>query len=236
METVKLQKFVSECGLMSRRRAEEEIAAGAFQIDGVTAKLGDRVDPVENTVTYRGRLIEKVERKYYFKLFKPRGYVSTMSDEKGRKCIADLAAELPGRVYPVGRLDLDSEGLIILTNDGELANRLMHPSGEIEKIYIVRLKSEPTPEQVKLLNSAMEIDGYTIRPCRVGHLVGYDKCTYRFALKEGRNRQIRKMCELAGLEVSRLTRVSEGQVQLGDMKSGEIRRLDKKELDYLKSL
>ena len=234
--TVKLQKFVSECGLMSRRKAEEEIQAGHFQVDGVTATLGMRVHPVNSTVTYKGKLIEKVERKLYYKLFKPRGYVSTLSDEKGRKCIADLLKELPDRVYPVGRLDLDSEGLILLTNDGELANKMMHPSGECEKVYVVRLRSEPTPEQLRQLNSSMEIDGYTIRPCRVTPMHGFDKCTYRFVLREGRNRQIRKMCEQTGLEVARLTRILIGKVALGELRPGEFAKLDKKELDYLKSL
>ncbi|MBQ9544863.1 MAG: rRNA pseudouridine synthase [Clostridia bacterium] len=236
MESIKLQKFVSECGLMSRRKAEEEIAAGHFEVDGVKAQPGMRIAPAEATVTYKGKLIEKVERKLYFKFFKPRGCVSTMSDEKGRKGIGDIVAELPERVYPIGRLDLDSEGLVILTNDGELANKLMHPSGECEKVYVVRLKEEPDQDQLKALNSSMEIDGYKIRPCKVGHFAGYDKLTYRFALREGRNRQIRKMCEKVGLGVARLTRISEGEVTLGNMKSGEIRKLDKKELDYLKSL
>jgi 23S rRNA pseudouridine2605 synthase len=236
MEDIKLQKFVSECGLMSRRRAEEEIAAGKFEVDGVKATVGMRIDPSKVTVTYKGRLIEKVERKYYLKLYKPRGYVSTLSDEKGRKCLLDLLSDFPERVYPVGRLDLDSEGLILLTNDGELANKLMHPSGEHEKIYVVRLKSEPTDEQLRALNSPMTIDGYTIRPCRVGPMHGQDKFTYRFALKEGRNRQIRKMCEQCGLEVSRLIRISIGSVGLGELRPGEYRKLDKKELDYLKEL
>lgn len=236
MESIKLQKYVSECGLMSRRKAEEEIAAGFFEVDGVKAQPGMRIDPSQATVTYKGKLIEKVERKLYFKFFKPRGLVCTMSDEKGRKCIGDVVAALPDRVYPVGRLDLDSEGLIILTNDGELANKLMHPSGECEKVYVVRLKEEPTHEQLKSLNSSMEIEGYRIRPCRVTHIEGFDKMTYRFVLKEGRNRQIRKMCEKVGLNVARLTRISEGEVSLGNMRSGEIKKLDKKELDYLKNL
>ena len=236
MESIKLQKFVSECGLMSRRKAEEEIAAGFFEVDGVRAQPGMRIDPAQATVTYKGKLIEKAQKKLYFKFFKPRGCVSTMSDEKGRRCIGDVVAQLPERVYPIGRLDLDSEGLVILTNDGELANKLMHPSGECEKVYVVRLKEEPTQEQLRQLNSSMELDGYRIRPCRVSHIAGFDKCTYRFVLKEGRNRQIRKMCEKVGLDVARLTRISEGEVTLGDMRSGEIKKLDKKELDYLRSL
>lgn len=236
MESVKLQKFVSECGLMSRRKAEEEIQLGHFQVDGVVATLGMRIDPVKATVTYKGKCIEKVERKVYYKLFKPRGYVSTLSDEKGRRCIVDLIRDLPERVYPIGRLDLDSEGLILLTNDGALANKLMHPSGDCEKVYVVKLRSEPTPEQLHQLNSAMTIDGYTIRPCRVMPMHGQDKCTYRFVLKEGRNRQIRKMCEQVGLEVARLTRILIGKVGIDTLHPGEYKKLEKKELDYLKNL
>jgi len=139
-------------------------------------------------------------------------------------------------VYPIGRLDLNSEGLLLLTNDGELANKLMHPKGGIKKTYVVKTKTAPTPEQVSALNKSMVIDGYKIRPVKVTKIEGFDASTMKFELFEGRNRQIRKMCENVGLEVSRLIRIAVGDIQLGNLKSGAWEKLDRKQIDYLKSI
>ena len=157
-------------------------------------------------------------------------------DEKGRKCVADLVKDVPGRVYPIGRLDLDSEGLLLMTNDGALANAMMHPKTGIEKVYVVKLRTAPDEEQMKKLNQSMVLDGYTIKPCRVTCPDPLIPTKLRFVLTEGRNRQIRKMCEQVGLEVSRLKRIAEGKIQLGGIRSGTWQELDGKELSTLLSL
>ena len=236
MEEIRIQKFLSDCGVCSRRKAETEIINGNVKINGHPAVIGQKIDPVRDVVTYFELKVQPVEDKVYIKLNKPRGYVSTLSDEKGRKCVADLVLDLGVRVYPIGRLDLDSEGLLLLTNDGTLANALMHPSSGIEKVYTVKIKTPASEDQLTLLNQSMEIDGYTIRPCRVTVPDPSVPTKLRFVLKEGRNRQIRKMCEKVGLEVARLKRTAEGEIRLGDVKSGTWRHLDKKELEYLLGL
>ncbi|MBP5289570.1 MAG: rRNA pseudouridine synthase [Clostridia bacterium] len=233
MEEIRIQKYLSDCGVCSRRRAESEIENGNVKVNGHPALIGQKIDPGKDIVTYFGEKVSRGEEKVYIKLNKPRGYVSTLSDEKGRKCVADLVSDLGVRVYPVGRLDLDSEGLLLLTNDGALANALMHPSTGIEKVYTVKLRTEPDEEQMLLLNRSMEIDGYTIRPCRVTMPEPAVPTKLRFVLKEGRNRQIRKMCEKVGLEVARLKRTAEGEIRLGDVKSGTWRHLDAREREYL---
>ncbi len=236
MEEIRIQKYLADCGVMSRRKAEEEITKGAVSINGHPALIGQKVRPGRDFVTYLGKTVVKNDKKIYLKLNKPRGYVSTMSDEKGRKCLADLVKNVPERVYPIGRLDLDSEGLILMTNDGELANAMMHPRSEIEKVYVVKVRTVPTDEQMRKLNASMEIDGYTIRPCRVSCPEPVIPTKLRFILTEGRNRQIRKMCEKVGLEVTRLKRIAEGKVQLGSLRSGTWEELEGKELSALLAL
>ena len=229
---VRIQKYLSDCGVLSRRKAEEEIKAGHVLVNGQSAMIGQKINPHNDAVQYRGQLVEK---KLYLMLNKPRGYVSTLSDEKNRKCITDLLTDVEERVYPIGRLDLDSEGLLLLTNDGELANRLMHPSQGVEKCYHVKIKEPVTPEQLIKLNERMVIDGYTIRPCKVRPL-NNDPTKLYFILREGRNRQIRKMCDQVGVQVARLTRVSIGAIQLGGLRSGTWVKLSKEQVDYLKSI
>ena len=235
MEMIRIQKYVSDCGAMSRRKAEAEIAAGHFTVNGRPAELGQKIDPEGDIVCWNGKeILPETDRKITIKLNKPRGYVATLSDEKGRKCVADLVKDVPARVYPIGRLDLDSEGLLLMTNDGALANAVMHPRSEIEKIYLVKVRSIPTEEQMRALNGPMTLDGYTIRPCRVTFPDPERQMKLRFVLKEGRNRQIRKMCEQVGLEVARLQRVQEGKIRLDGLRSGTWAELTKEELDYLK--
>lgn len=236
MEEVRIQKYLADCGVMSRRKAEEEIAAGKVMINGRRALIGQKVRPGKDFVTFQGKTVVPSGKKIYIKLNKPRGYVSTMSDEKGRKCVADLVKNVPERVYPIGRLDLDSEGLLLMTNDGALANALMHPKSGVEKVYVVKVRTAPDEEQMKKLNGPMELDGYTILPCRVTCPEPAIPTKLRFILKEGRNRQIRKMCEQVGLEVTRLKRISEGKVQLGSLRSGTWEELEEKELRALMAL
>ncbi len=221
---------------MSRRHAEAEIEKGNVLVNGHRALIGQKIRPGKDLVMVDGKRVEPEGRKLYLKLNKPRGYVSTMSDEKGRKCVADLVSDIPERVYPIGRLDLDSEGLLLMTNDGALANALMHPKTEIEKVYVVKVRSVPTDDQLRLLNQSMELDGYTIKPCRVSIPDPMIPTKLRFVLKEGRNRQIRKMCEKVGLEVSRLKRISEGEIRLGSLRSGTWEELEGKELSALLAL
>ncbi len=234
---IRIQKYISDCGVMSRRKAEEEILDGKIYVNGVQAQIGQKIHPTNDIVTYHGKIIERAAQKYYLMLNKPRGYVSTMSDDKGRKCVADLVKDFDFRVYPIGRLDYNSEGVLLFTNDGEVANKLIHPKGDVEKVYLVRVKGKISDEQLSILNKSMIIDGYKIRPCNVSiedfttenHLL-------RFVLHEGRNRQIRKMCEAAGLFVTRLKRISVGKIYLGGLSVGKWRHLSDSEIGYLKSL
>lgn len=235
MESVKLQKYVAECGLMSRRAAEKEIEAGNFAVNGVTASIGMRVDPNNDAVTYKGKSVTPSSgRKVYIMLNKPKGYVTTMSDEKGRKKVADIV-DVGVRVYPVGRLDLNSEGLLLMTNDGELTNAITHPSGEIRKIYSVTLKGNIKNEELDRLCAVRELDGERIAPVGVELVSRNDKnSVVRFTLTEGKNREIRRICEKVGVFITKLKRISLGPLQLGDMKTGEYRELTATELKALK--
>ena len=235
MEKIRLQKFFTDNKIMSRRNAEKVIEAGNVKINGVTAKLGDKVDPENDTVTYNGKVIKNTaEKKRYIMLNKPLGYVSTASDEKGRQTVLDLVSDVGERVYPVGRLDMYSEGLLILTNDGELTNRLTHPKNNMPKVYSVMIKGDISPEQLSKLTSPMEIDGYKLKPVKVRIISQKNGATNTlFTLNEGRNRQIRKMCEQCGLTIMRLTRIAIGKLKLNDLERGKWRELTENEVNYL---
>ena len=236
MEKIRLQKFFTDMGIMSRRASEKVIEAGNVKINGITAKLGDKVDPENDTVVYNGKVIKpQASKKRYIMLNKPLGYVTTASDEKGRETVLSLLSDVGERVYPVGRLDMYSEGLLILTNDGELTNRLTHPKNHIPKTYSVIIKGEISPDALHKLNSPMEIDGYKLKPVKVRVISQKDGGTNTlFTLSEGRNRQIRKMCESCGLTIMRLTRTSVGKLKLGELERGKWRELTKNEVEYLK--
>ena len=236
MEKIRLQKFFTDNKIMSRRASERVILAGNIKINGKTAQLGDRVDPENDTVVYNGKIIKPIcEKKRYIMLNKPLGYVTTTSDEKGRDTVLSLVSELGERVYPVGRLDMYSEGLLILTNDGELTNRLTHPKHNMNKVYSVILKGELSPDVLHKLNSPMEIDGYKLQPVKVRVVSQKNGNTNTlFTLSEGRNRQIRKMCEACGLTIMRLTRISIGKLKLGELERGKWRELTPNEVAYLK--
>lgn len=231
MEKIRIQKVLSECGVASRRKAEELIKNNLVLVNGKTAKIGDKVDPNADKIFVNGELINRDVKKYYIMLHKPRGFVSTLSDELNRKCVADLVSEIPAKIYPVGRLDKDSEGLLLMTNDGEFSNSIIHPSRHIEKKYRVTVRPKVTEEQLVELSSGMEIDGYKTAPARVNVLKSAeDRSVLEIIISEGRNRQIRKMCELAGLEVARLKRVSIGQLKLGMLQPGKWRELSPQEV------
>ena len=236
MEKIRLQKFFTDNNIMSRRNAERVIEAGNVKVNGVIAKIGDKVDPENDIVVYNGKVIKNLssDAKRYIMLNKPLGYVCTASDEKGRQTVLDLLTDVKERVYPVGRLDMYSEGLLILTNDGELTNHLTHPSGHMPKTYNVIIKGELSPEAISRLTSPMEIDGYKIKPVKVRVVSFKNGATSTlFTLSEGRNRQIRKMCEACSLTIMRLTRISIGKLKLGDLERGKWRELTRAEVDYL---
>lgn len=236
MEKIRLQKFFTDNKIMSRRQAEKVILAGNVKVNGVIAKIGDKVDPEADVVVFNGKKIENsTERKRYIMLNKPLGYVTTTSDERGRETVLSLLGDIGERVYPVGRLDMYSEGLLILTNDGELTNRLTHPKNNMNKVYSVIIKGELSPDALHKLNSPMEIDGYKLKPVKVRVVsVKNGNTNTLFTLSEGRNRQIRKMCEACSLTVMRLTRIAIGRLKLGDLERGKYRELTENEVEYLK--
>ena len=231
-EPVRLQKFFTDTGTLSRRAAEAEIVAGRVLVNGVVAKLGDKIDPERDTVIFGGkRILPRADKPHkYVMLNKPRGYVTTAKDEQGRRKVTDLTRDAGTRLYPVGRLDMDSEGLLLLTDDGELTNRLTHPRHEIPKIYHVTVSPTPTVAQLHALGEPMVLDGYTLLPVGVRTLA---EDTLEMTLYEGRNRQIRRMCEAVGLKVVRLCRVAIGELTLGKLPLGKWRELTDAEVQYL---
>lgn len=230
----RLQKILSARGVASRRKAEEWISSGRLQVNGSVAQLGDSADPDVDEILLDGRPLPSGQTHVYIMLNKPRGYVTTLSDEKGRQNVAQLVADCGVRVYPVGRLDMDSEGLLLLTNDGEFANRLMHPKHEVEKTYEVSVKGYH-PASTVLLSRAIELDGYPIRQPEVKLVRAEgDRAKYLVTIHEGRNRQVRRMCEAAGMQVLRLRRIREGCLQLGNLPLGKWRNLTEEEVAGLK--
>ena len=234
-ELIRLQKYMDDCGVASRRKAEEMIAAGRVKVNGQTAFVGDKINPKRDSVTVNGKKLTKDKNYIYLMLNKPRGFVTTMSDEMDRKCVAQLVADVGKRVYPVGRLDRDSEGLLLFTNDGEFANAMTHPSRHIAKVYRVSVKPAITEDQISILTSSLMIDGRKTMPADVRVLSKEeDRSSLEITLFEGRNRQIRRLCEEAGLETVRLKRMSMGQLKLGGLKVGEYRYLTNDEVSLLK--
>lgn len=233
--TERLQKIISASGLMSRRAAEERIAAGKVTVNGVAAALGDKADAEKDTILVDGKALPSAGGKIYIMLNKPKGYVTTLRDEKGRKNVSELVKDAGARLYPVGRLDMYSEGLLIMTNDGDFANRLMHPSHRVDKTYRTWVRGENIGFAAEAMRFPMEIDGYVTSPAQVNLLqVQGNEAVLSVTIHEGRNRQVRKMCEAVGLKVIRLMRVSEGGVELGTLKSGKWRYLTEGELDMLR--
>lgn len=233
---IRLQKFLAENGVASRRKSEELIERGKVKVNGHPAFLGDKVDPKRDLVTVSGeRIVPVSSGNIYIMLNKPRGYVTTMSDEMGRKCVAELIEDIEERLFPVGRLDRDSEGLLLFTNDGEFANMMTHPSMHISKTYRVTVKPAATEEQLVELSSGVVIDGKKTLPASIQVLSGdSSRSVLQITIHEGRNRQIRKMCESVGLETVRLKRISIGALKLGGLSVGTYRELKKEEVAALK--
>jgi 23S rRNA pseudouridine2605 synthase len=239
---IRLQKFFTDCGVMSRRAAEAEIEKGTVTVNGVTATTGQKVDPKKDKILWNNEPVvyDPKKKPVCVLLNKPRGYVTTLSDERGRKTVSELVADVGTRLYPVGRLDLESEGLLLMTNDGALTNRLTHPKEGIPKIYHVVVAGNLTEGQLRHLSSPMVIDGYKILPVPVVVLerrkskTGKDCTVLEMTLLEGRNRQIRKMCAETHLSVLRLKRVAIGLITLHGVKPGTWRYLSNEEIAYLK--
>ena len=235
-ELVRLQKMLADCGVASRRKSEQLIADGQVKVNGKTAQIGDKVDPYKDKVFVAGkRITAAAKKKYrYIMLHKPRGYITTMDDEMGRKCVAELVADIDDRIYPVGRLDRESEGMLLMTNDGAFANTVTHPKKHIYKIYRVTVRPGITEEQIIKFETGMEIDGYKTAPAEVRVVKKEEgSAVLEIVLREGRNRQIRKMCEQLGIEVARLKRVAIGQVKLGMLQPGKWRDLTPEEVKKL---
>lgn len=237
-ELIRIQKVLSDNGVLSRRKAEEAIEKGIVTVNGRKAIIGQKIDPIKDLVAIDGvnlELRKKID-KVYVMLNKPRGYVTTMSDELGRRCVADLVKDTPQKVYPIGRLDKNSEGLLLLTNDGDFANFVMHPSHHIAKTYRVTVRPDVNEEKIVTLSSGVIVDGVKTAPAIVKVL---DKESNRVVLLitiyEGKNRQIRKMCEAVGLEVARLKRMSIGPVKLGMLQPGHWRELEPSEIAAIRN-
>lgn len=239
MEKVRLQKIIADSGICSRRKAEELIAQGRVKINGRPCKVGDKADPIKDIVSIDGeRVVFERKKAYrYIMLNKPRGYVTTMSDELDRKCVTELLDGIDARVYPIGRLDKNSEGLLLFTNDGNFANEIMHPSKHVTKTYRVTVRPDVDDEVLVKLSEGVVIDGRKTLPCTVLVLDKQPgRTVLQMTISEGRNRQIRKMCEAVGLEVARLKRTAVGPIKLGMLKPGTWRDLKPEELRALRNV
>lgn len=232
---IRLQKLLSERGVCSRRKAEEMLRAGRVTCNGIVCQIGESADPDADRIEIDGRALPPKAEYIYLMLNKPRGYITSLSDERGRKTASMLVEGCGSRVYPVGRLDMDSEGLLLFTNDGELANSLMHPRHEVHKTYMVWVKGY-SDAGLERLQKPFELDGYITKPAQAEPVNREaERACLRITIHEGRNRQIRRMCELSGMSVTRLRRIAEGSVSLGDLPVGKWRFLGQDEVFALKN-
>ena len=240
MAEIRLQKYFTDCGIMSRRAAEAEIATGNVYVNGTVATVGMKIDPERDVVKYKGKIVSlspNAGKGTYILVNKPVGYVTTSSDEKGRLTVIDLIKSLNRRVYPVGRLDMYSEGLLIMTDDGALTNRLTHPSHGYTKTYIAEVVGELSDEDVYRISDPIEIDGYTVKRPAVRKIKTENGKTYvEIVLAEGRNRQIRRMCAEAGYKITSLKRVKIGEIEDQKLPLGKWRYLSNDEIAYLKGI
>ncbi len=237
MEQIRIQKYFTDCGILSRRAADAAVEAGEVRVNGIPAVLGQKITPGVDEVVWKGRRIQLpvTQQKVTVMLNKPRGYLTTLSDDKGRHTVAELVADTGVRLYPIGRLDMDSDGLLLLTNDGDLANRLSHPSHEVEKVYLAYVDGRVTTEQMENMTHPIEIDGHKTSPARVRKAAfNGTETALEVIIHDGRNRQVRRLCEREGLHVRKLTRVAEGSLLLGNLDEGCWRRLSDKEICKLK--
>ncbi len=238
MEQIRIQKYFTDCGVLSRRAAEGAIERGEITVNGIKATIGQKIEPSSDIVKYKGRVIRPTYREYsYYMLNKPRGFITSLSDDKGRKCVTELLYGVKERVYPIGRLDYNSEGLLLLTNDGETANKLTHPRNMISKQYLVIVEGKVEDEAKEILSSTVYSEGQALKAKSVEVLSeGERKSVVLFELTEGKNREVRRICEAAGLRVCRLKRISIGNLELGRLSMGKYRALTDEEIAYIKSL
>ncbi|SHF04037.1 pseudouridine synthase [Desulforamulus putei] len=234
----RLQKVLAKAGVASRRHAEELITGGKVMVNGrVVTELGTKVDAYKDKILVNGKPIPPPEKKVYLLLHKPRGYVTTLSDERGRKTVLDLLEGVEQRVYPVGRLDYDSEGLLLMTNDGELTHALTHPKHQVKKTYLARVEGVPEPEKLQAMAKGLQLEDGLTAPAEVKIVdIQNGRALLQISIHEGRNRQVRRMCEHIGHRVLRLRRVRIGPLELGNLKPGEFRPLTRQELKELMSL
>ena len=235
----RIQKILSEQGYCSRRAAEQIIKEGRVKLTGHPVSLGDKMNILKDVLSVDGQrvLFKKRQQKVYYVLYKPRGYVTTMGDRHATKTIADLIGDIEERVYPIGRLDKDSEGLLLLTNDGDITNLITHPTSKIGKLYRVTVRPAPVEEQLIELSSGVKLDdGYVTAPATIRVVANEEgRGVMEMTIHEGKNRQIRRMCEAVGLEVIRLKRLAVGPIRLGMLKPGEYRELKKEEINALRN-
>lgn len=231
----RLQKYMAACGIASRRKCEEIILQARVKVNGkIVNELGAKIDEEKDLVTLDGKLIKKEKNKVYIALNKPKGYVSTVKDERGRKTILDLV-DVTERIYPIGRLDYDTSGLILLTNDGDIYNKIIHPKQEKNKIYIALIKGIPTENDIKKIWKGINIDGYVTAPAKFKIVKKFkDYCEVEIIIHEGRNRQIRKMCDFINHQVLELKRLQIGDIKLGNLPLGKWRYLNTKEIQNIK--
>lgn len=231
---VRLQKFMADNGIASRRKCEEMIEQGLVKVNGITAHIGDKVNPKKDKVSVKGRKLAVQDNMKYIVLHKPRGYITTMQDEQGRKCVAELVQDVGVRIYPVGRLDRESEGMLLMTNDGAFSNAMTHPTRHVPKTYRVTIRPTISDEQIAAFQDGIEIDGRMTAPANIRVI---DKSEGRVVVEvilyEGRNRQIRRMFEELGIEVARLKRTAVGSIKLGMLPQGKWRELDEEEVRKL---
>lgn len=236
---IRLQKFLADAGIASRRKAEEYIKDGRVQVNNAVVKeLGTKVDPQKDTVFFDDKPVQEGEQKFvYIMLHKPEGYVTTVKDQFSRPTVLDLLKGVKERVFPVGRLDYDTSGLLLLTNDGDLTFRLTHPSHDVEKVYEAKVFGTPTINDVHAFHKGVLVNGARVRPAKLEVLESGDKyATVRITIKEGKNRQVRKMCDAIKHPVAQLKRVATGELELGNLEKGKYRYLTEKEVKYLKKI
>lgn len=232
----RIQKLISASGYASRRAGEELILKGKVKVNGTVAALGDSADPDTDIIEVSGQRLSFENNKTYIMLNKPKGYVTSLDDEKGRPCVAELVKDVGKRVYPIGRLDMNSEGLLLFTDDGDFANMLMHPSFEHTKTYRLTVSEPCSEDALAIMRSELVIDGYKIRPAKASVIKrSKGSCLIEVTIHEGRNRQIRKMCECAGLKLTRLLRTEVSGLSLGDLPQGKWRYLTDEEVALLRA-
>lgn len=235
---MRLQKFLAQAGVASRRKSEALILSGKVKVnDLVVTELGTKIDPDRDVIRYNDKIITKEEKKVYYMLNKPTGYVTTVKDEKGRKTVLDLLSAVPERIYPVGRLDCDTSGLLLLTNDGDLTYLITHPKHEVKKTYIATVRGIPSADQLDHFRNGLVIDNWKTAEAKINIISSKkDSATLSITIREGRNRQVRKMCAAIGTPVISLKRVLVGAIDMGDLQEGKYRSLTDKEISYLKDL